>query len=287
MAKKQSTGAGESATVPTSDSNGDASVGPHDATQQVDLRLLLTALKRLKKGDFGVRLPMDETVLGAATADAFNEVAELLENSTREFARIGSVVGKEGRISQRASLGGATGSWAAWVHSVNTLIGDLVQPTEEVARVIGAVAKGDLSKSMALEAEGRALEGHRRTQPMPFGRSKKAIKEICAKDPATAYVTSVGSDDANFELHVAVENHGTCKITELTGTAYGFDARGKPSPLGKDGLQHTTFEAKDQSIAPGEKANVSKKLEGAELATLAIAHIDSTKCADGTSWARK
>ena len=40
---------------------------------------------------------------------------------------------------------------------MNTLIGDLVQPTSEVARVIGAVAKGDLSQTMALEIEGRPL----------------------------------------------------------------------------------------------------------------------------------
>ena len=36
----------------------------------------MTALKTLKKGDFAVRLPADETVIGAAIADAFNEVAE-------------------------------------------------------------------------------------------------------------------------------------------------------------------------------------------------------------------
>src|SRR5215470_13341752 len=92
-----------------------------------DTRQLLTALRALKKGDFGVRLPTERTGVGAAIAEAFNEVAELLENSTQEFARIGTVVGKEGRIRQRASLGAAAGSWAAWVDSVNTLIADLVQ----------------------------------------------------------------------------------------------------------------------------------------------------------------
>ena len=68
-------------------------------------------------------------------------------------------VGKEGKITQRAHLHGAGGSWAASVNSVNTLIADLVQPTSEVARVIGAVAKGDLSQSMSLDIEGRPLMG--------------------------------------------------------------------------------------------------------------------------------
>ena len=64
------------------------------------------------------------------------------KNSGKEFGRIGRVVGKEGRITQRRSLGGVSGSWANWVSSINTLIGDLVHPTEEVARVIGD--SGDL-----------------------------------------------------------------------------------------------------------------------------------------------
>src|SRR3989442_1049192 len=77
----------------------------------------------------------------------------------KEFDRLANVVGKEGRIKQRASLSMATGSWAACIHSINTLTADLVQPTTEVARVIGAVAKGDLSQTMALEIDGRPLTG--------------------------------------------------------------------------------------------------------------------------------
>src|SRR5207248_977281 len=76
-----------------------------------------------------------------------------------ELERISRVVGKEGKITQRASLPGAGGGWAASSEFVNSLIGDLVQPTVEVARVIGAVAKGDLSQRMAIEIEGRPLEG--------------------------------------------------------------------------------------------------------------------------------
>ena len=78
---------------------------------------------------------------------------------TRELERIGRVVGKEGRITQRASLGEVSNSWADAIRCINTLIGDLVQPTSEMARVIGGVAKGNLSQSMATEIEGRPLKG--------------------------------------------------------------------------------------------------------------------------------
>ena len=124
-------------------------------------------------------------------------------------------------------------------------------------------------------------------KPMPFGRSRKALRDICANDPVVYKVASIGSDEASTELHVVVENKGKCKVTEVAGTAYGFDAWGKPASLGKDGKHSTTFEAKDQSIEPGEQATVSKKLPDVDVATLAIAQVDATKCADGTTWARK
>src|SRR5216117_1356657 len=51
------------------------------------------------------------------------------------------------------------GSWASEVAAINMLIDDLVWPTTEVTRAVGAVAKGDLVQSIALEVDGRALEG--------------------------------------------------------------------------------------------------------------------------------
>ncbi len=127
--------------------------------ETLDARLLLKVLTDFKRGDFATRLPSEQTGLTGKVYDLLNDVIDLNDRMSREFERVSNVVGKEGRIKQRASLPMATGSWAACVESVNTLIADLVQPTTEVARVIGAVAKGDLSQTMALEIEGRPLTG--------------------------------------------------------------------------------------------------------------------------------
>src|SRR4029079_12925672 len=63
-------------------------------------------------------------------------------------------------MTERVSLGEhVAGGWATSVGSINALIGDLVQPTTEVARVISAVAEGDLSQKMALEIEGQPVKG--------------------------------------------------------------------------------------------------------------------------------
>jgi HAMP domain-containing protein/signal transduction histidine kinase/DNA-binding response OmpR family regulator len=129
------------------------------ATDALDTSTLLKTLIAFKDGDFSVRLPVDQTGVGGKIADALNDIFKLNERMASEFARISSAVGKEGKISQRASLGSAFGGWAECLDSVNGLIGDLVQPSTEVARVIGSVAKGDLSQTMALEVDGRSLKG--------------------------------------------------------------------------------------------------------------------------------
>src|SRR5712664_515526 len=126
---------------------------------EFDTAQLLAALMAFKRGDFSARLPEDWTGVPGKIADTFNSVIERNERMTRELERIGRVVGKEGRITQRASIGEVTNSWADAIGSINNLIGDLVQPTSEMARVIGAVAKGDFSESMATEIEGRPLKG--------------------------------------------------------------------------------------------------------------------------------
>ncbi len=126
---------------------------------ELDNGQLLAALMAFKRGDFSARLPEDWTGVPGKIADTFNAVIEANERMTRELERIGRVVGKEGRIAQRASIGEVTNSWSDAIGSINNLIGDLVQPTSEMARVIGAVAKGDLSQTMATEIEGRPLKG--------------------------------------------------------------------------------------------------------------------------------
>ena len=117
---------------------------------------LLDALDAALAGDFTVRLPHGghdpEVVRG------FNRLMERNESLTRELERVRTVIGRDGRMTERASLAGAGGSWARSVHAVNDLIDDLVRPTAEVGRVITAVARGDLSQTITADAKGEMLE---------------------------------------------------------------------------------------------------------------------------------
>jgi signal transduction histidine kinase/HAMP domain-containing protein/CheY-like chemotaxis protein len=122
-------------------------------------RVCLAALTDLKKGKTDAQLPQDWIGVFGKVADVFNDVVAENVRMAQELARLSRVVGKEGKLKERALVPNASGFWRDSVESINSLIADLVHPTSEVARVIGAVAQGDLSKSMALEADGRALEG--------------------------------------------------------------------------------------------------------------------------------
>src|SRR5687767_7402635 len=120
---------------------------------------LLKALRSFRRGDFSVRMPLNLTGIDGEIAQAFNDCVELEEAKATEIARIAEQVGKEGQTGARMSLPGASGSWTDVIQSINTLIGDMVYPVNEVARVIGSVAKGDLSQTMVLEVDGRPLRG--------------------------------------------------------------------------------------------------------------------------------
>jgi signal transduction histidine kinase/HAMP domain-containing protein/ActR/RegA family two-component response regulator len=124
----------------------------------VDTEILLSVLAQVRAGDFTARMPLGWTGLAGKVADGLNEVILANEALGAELARVSQVVGKEGKLSQRLVLGGWTQSWAGSVDSVNRLIDDLVRPTLEMQRVIGAVAGGDLSKKVSVEAQGEMLE---------------------------------------------------------------------------------------------------------------------------------
>jgi HAMP domain-containing protein/signal transduction histidine kinase/CheY-like chemotaxis protein len=126
---------------------------------ELEKRAILGALRALKRGDFNVQLPSDLEGTDGEIADAFNEVVGLNRSLCKEVTRVRRAVGRDGRIGERAKLGNASGSWLECVDSVNELITDTVQHTAEISRVVGAVAKGDLSQTMELQAEGRPLKG--------------------------------------------------------------------------------------------------------------------------------
>ena len=92
------------------------------ARPRLDRREILTALKTFRSGDFSVRLPLHYDGMDGEIAEVFNEIVQLNDQMTKEFDRLSRVVGKDGRIGERAHVSGASGNWESSVRSVNELI---------------------------------------------------------------------------------------------------------------------------------------------------------------------
>src|SRR6202163_4276109 len=133
-------------------------------------RQLLNALRAVTRGDFTVKLPGTWHGIDGDIADAFNEVVGLDARVLKELERISTVVGYDGRMVQRAELHFPGGDGEKLL-AVNRLIDDLTHPIAETSRVLGAVARGDLSQQMSLEVDGRPLKGE-------FLRSARTINAM-------------------------------------------------------------------------------------------------------------
>ena len=136
-----------------------AGARPGELIAAADLEPLLEALLAAKRGDRGARVSARGKGMTGRLARAFNELAQTREQTTDELVRVATVIGREGRLTERAEVRGAAGVWKQQIDSVNTMIEDLVRPTTEVARVIDAVADGDLSQRIQLKIEGRPVKG--------------------------------------------------------------------------------------------------------------------------------
>ncbi|MBO0765181.1 MAG: HAMP domain-containing protein, partial [Hyphomicrobiaceae bacterium] len=165
---------------------------PGESLNPDQIVTMLNALLALKRGDDTVRLPVDWPGVAGKVADAFNDVVELNVRKRLELARLSREVGKEGKLKERASMGEVTGFWRESVDAVNSLIANLVYPQSEVARVIGAVAEGDLSKSMALDVDGRPLEGEFQRTAHTINTMVDQLRSFAAE--VTRVVREVGSE---------------------------------------------------------------------------------------------
>ncbi len=129
------------------------------ADESLDFSVVLASLQSMRDGDFTVRLPGTWVGLAGKVADTFNEIVAANQHMAQELKRVGQAVGKQGKTRERARFHESRGAWGEMEGSVNTLVEDLLRPTAEVTRAIGAVAQGDLTQTVRLDVDGRPLEG--------------------------------------------------------------------------------------------------------------------------------
>jgi methyl-accepting chemotaxis protein len=123
------------------------------------LKALLRAMRAVGAGDFSVALPGHWDGIAGKLADSFNEIVDHNRRLAEGLSRAGEQVGRKGRTRQRLPPADRRGTWADMERSVNSLIDDLIRPVETITDAMAGVAKGDLTRSVPLEADGRPLQG--------------------------------------------------------------------------------------------------------------------------------
>jgi HAMP domain-containing protein len=117
-------------------------VGRGDLSQRIDLQ--------------GEREPLQGDFL--KDAKAVNGMVDQLEVFGSEVTRVARQVGIEGKLGAQADIPGVSGSWRELTDSVNQMASNLTSQVREIARVTTAVAQGDLTQTVDIEARGEILE---------------------------------------------------------------------------------------------------------------------------------
>src|ERR1700754_696982 len=118
------------------------------------LEQLLAGLTAVRGGDFSTRLARTGDPLMDEIATVFNGMADQLDLFTSEVTRVAREVGTEGKLGGQAHVPGVSGTWKDLTESVNAMAGNLTGQVRNIAQVATAVARGDLSQKISVEAKG-------------------------------------------------------------------------------------------------------------------------------------
>ncbi|HEU5289879.1 MAG TPA: HAMP domain-containing protein [Cyclobacteriaceae bacterium] len=110
------------------------------------------------KGDLSKKITVDVKGEMLQLKDTINTMVDQLNSFGSEVTRVALEVGTEGRLGGQATVKGVGGVWKDLTDSVNQMAGNLTAQVRNIAGVTTAVASGDLSKKITVDAKGELLE---------------------------------------------------------------------------------------------------------------------------------
>ncbi|WP_336212040.1 HAMP domain-containing protein [Nonomuraea sp. LPB2021202275-12-8] len=109
-------------------------------------------------GDLTRKIDVDAQGEILALKTTINRMVDQLSSFASEVTRVAREVGSEGQLGGQARVEGVEGTWKRLTESVNELAGNLTTQVRAIATVTSAVARGDLTRSIAVEAQGELAE---------------------------------------------------------------------------------------------------------------------------------
>ncbi|MFF5256177.1 HAMP domain-containing protein [Streptomyces leeuwenhoekii] len=128
----------------------------NNLTGQVrNIALVTTAVA---KGDLSKKIDVDARGEILELKTTINTMVDQLSAFADEVTRVAREVGTEGRLGGQAEVEGVSGTWKRLTENVNELAGNLTRQVRAIAEVASAVAEGDLTRSITVEASGEVAE---------------------------------------------------------------------------------------------------------------------------------
>ena len=131
------------------------SMGTNLTNQVRNIAQVTTAVAR---GDLSQKITVDVKGELAELKTTVNTMVDQLSAFADEVTRVAREVGGEGRLGGQAAVPGVSGTWRDLTDSVNFMAGTLTAQVRNIAEVTTAVARGDLTRTITVEARGEILE---------------------------------------------------------------------------------------------------------------------------------
>jgi HAMP domain-containing protein/CheY-like chemotaxis protein/signal transduction histidine kinase len=125
-------------------------------TEQV--RGIVKVVTAVANGDLKQNLTVKSKGEVAALAETINNMTDTLATFAEQVTTVAREVGVEGRLGGQANVPGAAGTWKDLTGNVNLLAANLTTQVRAIAEVATAVTKGDLTRSIQVEARGEVAE---------------------------------------------------------------------------------------------------------------------------------
>src|SRR5207247_607477 len=139
------------------------------------------------RGDLSQKITVEAKGEVAALADTINTMVDQLRSFAAEVTRVAREVGTEGRLGGQAEVEGVSGTWRGLTENVNQMADNLTNQVRNIAQVATAVARGDLSQKITVDARGGLLELKKTLNPM--------VDQLCSfADEVTRVAREVGSE---------------------------------------------------------------------------------------------
>ncbi|WP_030162093.1 HAMP domain-containing protein [Streptomyces sp. NRRL S-244] len=122
------------------------------------VRSIAQVTTAVAQGDLTQKIRVDARGEILELKETINTMVDQLSAFAAEVTRVAREVGSEGRLGGQAEVEGVSGTWKRLTQNVNGLAGNLTRQVRAIAEVASAVAEGDLTRSITVDASGEVAE---------------------------------------------------------------------------------------------------------------------------------